>query len=146
MTKKYRTHDGQVIIEFAFMLPLLALIIAGIAEFGVLFYNKQLLTNASREGARAGIVYLLDDDGNKIVPDIDKVVQDYCKNRLLTFGGSSLPTTTTTPAVAGLSYPSDLKVTVSYQYTFLIPSMLNWFGGSFGPNLNIAGVTVMKME
>jgi Flp pilus assembly protein TadG len=44
---------------------MLLLILAGIADFGILFYNKQVLTNASREGARAGIVNVKDSNARK---------------------------------------------------------------------------------
>jgi Flp pilus assembly protein TadG len=149
-----RDQKGGALIEFAIVLPLLLLLVGGIVDFGILFYNKQVLTNASREGARAGIVYQLNDDGDKITVtegDIQDIVQNYCydadnnKYRLLTFGGSSLPTTTA-PGVESLTYPSDLTVTVSFTYTFLLSSVLNVFGGSFGPTLDISAVTVMRME
>jgi len=37
----------------AIALPLLLLIVAGILDLGMLFWEKQVLTNATREGARA---------------------------------------------------------------------------------------------
>lgn len=145
MIGKYKSNDGQALVEFAITLPLLVLMLAGMVEFGILFYNKQVLTNASREGARAGIVYLLNSGGAKLPVDIQKIARDYCAGRLVTFGAIALPTVTPTSA-AGLSYPSDLTVTVTYPYAFLMPSILNMFGASFGPTLDIAGVTAMKME
>ena len=146
MQAKCQSSKGQVIIEFAILLPILVFLIGGLIELGILFYNKQVLANASREAARAGIVYLLDKSGNKIVPDIDTIVQNYCKDRLLTFGGTATPSVAVTPALAALQYPNDLTVSVSFQYNLLIPSVLNMFGGNFGPTLNIAGVTIMKAE
>jgi Flp pilus assembly protein TadG len=146
MINKPKSESGQVLVEFALILPVLLLILAGIAEFGILFYNKQVLNNASREGARAGIVYKLNSSGVKIIPNVQKVVQDYCANRLVTFAASTPPPVTITPALSGLAYPSDLTVTVTMQYTFLMPSVLNMFGGSFGPTLDISGTTIMRME
>jgi Flp pilus assembly protein TadG len=136
---------GGALIEFVIVLPILLLLVAGIVDFGILFYNKQVITNASREGARAGIVYQLDEYDNKIVPDIPQIVQTYCDGRLWTSGGSSSPTTTV-PDVASLSYPSDLTVTVSFTYRFLLSSILNMLGGNFGPTLDISAATVMRME
>jgi Flp pilus assembly protein TadG len=144
-----RDQNGGALIEFAIVLPILMLLVAGIADFGILFYDKQVLTNACREGARAGIVYQLDADGNKEIiteADIQDVVENYCKDkRLWTFGGSSLPATTA-PGVNSLAYPSDLTVTASFTYTFLLSSILNMFGGDFGPTLDISAFTVMRME
>ena len=44
-------QKGAALIEFAIVLPLLLLLVFGAIEFGLLFYNKQVITNASREGA-----------------------------------------------------------------------------------------------
>ena len=49
-------QKGAVAVEFALILPVLVLLLFGIVEFSLLMYNKQILTNASREGARYGIV------------------------------------------------------------------------------------------
>ncbi len=51
---KSRRERGSVAIEMALVLPLLLLIVAGIVDLGILFWEKEVLTNASREGARAG--------------------------------------------------------------------------------------------
>jgi Flp pilus assembly protein TadG len=50
-------EDGVVALEFVILFPLFLLVIMGIVEFGHLFYVRHTLTNASREGARAGVVY-----------------------------------------------------------------------------------------
>ena len=57
MRIKFASQKGAAMVEFALILiPLLMLITFGIIEFGMFMYNQQVLTNASREGARAGIV------------------------------------------------------------------------------------------
>ena len=48
-------------MEFVILFPLFLLIIVGIVEFGHLFYVRHTLTNASREGARAAVVYYYSD-------------------------------------------------------------------------------------
>lgn len=50
-------EDGVVSMEFVILFPLFFLILAGIVEFGHLFYVRHTLTNASREGARAAVIY-----------------------------------------------------------------------------------------
>ena len=146
---RIKDQRGGALIEFAIVLPILLLLVGGLVDFALLFYDKQVLTNASREGARAGIVYELNDDGNKIIiieSDVQGIVQTYCDNKgLWSFGGSSL-VTTTAPGVNSLAYPDDLTVTVTFTYRFLLSSLLNIFGGDFGPTLDISSVTVMKME
>jgi Flp pilus assembly protein TadG len=54
------SESGQALVEFvAVLLPLL-LIVVGIIQFGLLFGANVTLTNAVREGARAGTIYLYD--------------------------------------------------------------------------------------
>ena len=47
---------GAVAAEFALLLPVILLILFGTIEFGMIMYSREVITNASREGARAGIV------------------------------------------------------------------------------------------
>lgn len=51
-------HNGQSLVEFALALPLLALVLGGIASFGFVLYAHVQVTNAAREAARAGSLYL----------------------------------------------------------------------------------------
>jgi Flp pilus assembly protein TadG len=46
---RIRYENGGSLIEFAIVLPIMLLLVGGIIEFGILYYNKQVLTNASRE-------------------------------------------------------------------------------------------------
>ena len=129
---RIKGQKGAAVVEFAFVLPLLMLILFGIIEFGLLFYNKQVLTNASREGARAGIAYAT-------ATEIETIVENYCSNRLIRFDTDVDPNTTVAGAMG--SYGQDLTVVVTYEYTFLAPGLLG-----FGPNMQLAAQTVMKME
>ena len=45
-------EDGAQLLELAFVLPLLAVLIVGILDFGEAYNLKQKLNNAAREGAR----------------------------------------------------------------------------------------------
>jgi Flp pilus assembly protein TadG len=49
-------ETGAELIEFAFVLPLLLLVIVGIFDFGFLFQRYEVVTNAAREGARAAVL------------------------------------------------------------------------------------------
>jgi Flp pilus assembly protein TadG len=49
---KRRGERGANLVEFALVLPLLVLLLAGVADFGRAFNNYMIITNASREGAR----------------------------------------------------------------------------------------------
>jgi Flp pilus assembly protein TadG len=52
----FRAHDGQTMAEFALVLPLLALLLFGVIQFGIAFNNYITLTDAVRAGARKGAV------------------------------------------------------------------------------------------
>ena len=53
---RLRGERGAAAVEFAITAVVLLMIVFGIIEFGILMFDKHVLTNASREGARAGIV------------------------------------------------------------------------------------------
>lgn len=45
-------NKGQSLVETAIILPVVLLLVLGIIDFGIIFNNYILITNASREGAR----------------------------------------------------------------------------------------------
>ena len=47
---------GQTIVEFAVVLPILAVLLFGIIQFGIAFNNYLTLTDAARAGARTAAV------------------------------------------------------------------------------------------
>ena len=59
-----KREDGQSIVEFAFVLPVLMAVVLGIIQFGIAFNNYITLTDATRVGARkAAVSRLLGDSG-----------------------------------------------------------------------------------
>lgn len=57
--------EGQALVEFAIVLLPVMLILVGIIQFGLLFGANVALTNAAREGARAGTIHVYDRDHTK---------------------------------------------------------------------------------
>ena len=53
---RLRQEDGQELIEYVLVLPVLLLFVFGVAEFGIAVFNFNTIANAAREGARAAIV------------------------------------------------------------------------------------------
>jgi Flp pilus assembly protein TadG len=51
-----RNERGQTMTEFALVLPILALLLFGIIQFGITFNNYVTLTDATRAGARKAAV------------------------------------------------------------------------------------------
>ncbi len=51
---------GQSLVEFALVLMPLLLLILGVVQFGLIFNSYVTMTNAAREGARTGTIYVYD--------------------------------------------------------------------------------------
>ena len=49
---RLRREEGQALVEFALVLPILLMIVTGITSFGIVFYRYVTLTDAVRVGAR----------------------------------------------------------------------------------------------
>ena len=118
-------------MEFALILPIFLVIIFAIIEFAIALLDKAVITNASREAARAGIVFQ--------VPKLNQgaiqtVAQNYC-TALAAFGSSPAPTVKVNGAQGAFGTP--LSVEVDYDYTglkFLV-----------GP-VTMTAITVMNNE
>jgi hypothetical protein len=87
-------EKGTTAVETAIISMLLLIFIFGIIEFGLLVFNKQVLTNASREGARAGVL-VEKTRFNPVSPFYYVTVKndkafEYCIQHLVTFG-SGIP-------------------------------------------------------
>src|SRR2546425_3804405 len=98
---RLQREDGIVALEFALILPIFLLIVAGIVEFAVMLFDQQIITNASREGARAGIVQAIPKPS---VADIQGVV-----STSLTGAGLNAASATINVTGAGLAFGNDLK-------------------------------------
>ena len=146
---KLGSQSGSAALEFAIVLPILLLLVLGIFEFGVLLYNKAVMTNACREGARAGIVK--DGPYGQTVPatQIEEIVINYCSrsdgsSRLITFGGSTTPTVTSTAPCPGGAYSgTDLRVTVNFHHTYL--ALPDFVAGLIG-GTDLTTESVMRCE
>jgi Flp pilus assembly protein TadG len=55
-TIQLRSERGQSLTEFALALPILALLLFAVIQFGIVFNNYVTLTDATRAGARKGAV------------------------------------------------------------------------------------------
>ena len=147
-------QKGAAALEFALVLPLLVLLTFGIIEFSLLLYNKAMLTNASREGARAGIVF---SDPRADDAYIKTKVEAYCSTYLITFGsGSGIPLSDDdidiTPIESNrldtdVSPPgTPMTVTVRYHYDFLVLPNIPLGPIGLKDGITLRAVTVMRME
>lgn len=136
---KAQCQKGTAAVEFAICLPLLAVLVFGIIECSILLFDKAMITNSSREGARAGIVYSHPDRPSSA--DITAVVENYCKDNLISFGAGS--TVNTTFPNFGTNTGEPLTVRVTYNYKFLtLPNLII----SLSDGINVTAETTMRLE
>jgi Flp pilus assembly protein TadG len=143
MKVRLKSQNGASAVEFALILPILLLLVFGIIEMGFVLFDKAMITNASREGARTGISYRVPPFTDE---EISNVVNSYLGNALITFAESANPTATVTRN--GSNPGDELKVTVAYTYTSLIlPNLINSpVKQDFPREFNMIAETTMRME
>ena len=138
IVKMRNRQRGAAALELAVMLLFLVPLAFGIIELGILFYNKAVITNASREGARAGITGISN-------TQIETIVKNYCNTNLINIGNASQydfdPAGDPDDSISiSTDAQNDLRVRIEYGYDSLT-------GSIFGPtDTTIAAVTVMRME
>lgn len=106
---------GQSLVEFALVLIPLFILLLGIIQFGFIFNTYVTMTNAAREGARTGTIYVYDRTHSKAENDLAR--NNAIQTALLAsmnFLGKTSPqfTNGSTWTPSGLTYTNgDLTVT-----------------------------------
>lgn len=101
-----RSERGQSLTEFALALPILALLLFAVIQFGIVFNNYVTLTDATRAGARKGAVgrQLADPQGSTV---------SAVRGSAADLTQSKLGVTVTSTWQAG----ADVTVTATYPYS-----------------------------
>jgi Flp pilus assembly protein TadG len=113
LTRFAKRDDGQALIEFALITPFLLLFLVAIIEFGRAWNEHQVLTDATREGARQAAVY--DDAGVMTQDSIEHAIK-----RVL-FSNNMEPDSaviTLTNWNGGSGTPLTVKVEYPYRFIF----------------------------
>jgi Flp pilus assembly protein TadG len=140
-TRRDRSQCGQSAVEIALLLPLLLLILFGIILAGFIFYAHIQVSNAVREGARAGSIYrltqfetgwTLDQTVRKAIynPDTGQSALGFLSPTSPSFDASSDVTVTLVDGNPSDSCPLDTsnpcpgdKLTVRVVYRYTMPVM-----------------------
>ena len=140
--RRWQSDEGAELIEFALVLPMLLLVVLGIAEFGFMFQRYEVITNAAREGARIAVLpgYSAADVQNRVAAYVTQ---------------GRVPTTTTNPAVAvvdvDIPIPGGVpiaakRVTVTYTHSYMFLTGIGaMFGGSYA-TVPLTAVAEMRTE
>jgi Flp pilus assembly protein TadG len=100
-----RKQQGQTLTEFALVLPILALLLFGVIQFGIVFHQYVTLTDAVRAGARQGAV------GRHLSAPAD-AVEDRVRESAADLDQGQLSVTVTSSWQQG----EDVSVSASYPY------------------------------
>ncbi len=127
-TQHARAQKGNVLIEFALILPVFLALLFGMITFSIALYDKTVLTMATREGARAGAMYVTTaaaDIGaaNTAAANIARsITAATCQNSLISFGTGEVNPTIT----ASVDGNKNLTVGASIPFTgiYVSPSSM----------------------
>src|SRR3954469_18122347 len=134
MRRRLRDERGASAVEFAFIVPLLILLMLGIAEFGHAFQVQGTLSAAAREGVRAMALQNNPDAARGVVRDAADSLNPGVTNqqiaiKLVNGTGETCPTTVG-------SGSQSVRLTITYQMPFLTHF--------FGSGLTLTGTGVMR--
>ena len=145
-SERLRGEQGAELIEFALTLPLLLLLVLGIIEFGFLFQEYEVVTNAAREGARLGA---LTSSANYTEDDVKARINDY-----LDAGGlkdaqiDPEPTVVESQIAIGGGGKCMTAVTVTVNYRHPLPfvgGIMTYFNSPMAA-IPLKSVAVMRSE
>ncbi len=112
---KPRVQRGAAAVEFAVIVPLFFLLLAGIMEFGQAFRIEHMLSSACRRGARAAVVT------GAVSSDVRNKVKTYCTQTLKVSAGDVVVDIAvngdTLADVKDASEGAEISVTVKVPYS-----------------------------
>ena len=114
LKKRIENERGQTMTEFAFVLPILLVLLFGIIQFGIIFNNYVALTDAARAASRKGAV-----SRNASDPQGDCQSTGYAAGSNLKNPGTDFVLTCSSSWAPG----SDVTVTATYPYDI---NLLGW--------------------
>lgn len=127
--------SGQAVAEFALVVPILLLLLVGLAEFGRAWNTYQVLMMAAREGARVASL------ANSAV------TEDSVRARIRnTLSGASLNPDKATITLVGVSAPSGQPTQVQLRYPFNFAFLTRLSAGAAGGAINLSTSVVFRHE
>jgi Flp pilus assembly protein TadG len=112
LLRRGRGQEGAAALEFAALLPVLVLLLAGFFDFGWYFYWQHTVTNASREGVRYGVQ--ANYPGGIYTPHTDAEIQKIVKDNYGSDLGVTVVRTANTPG-----QPLSVEVEKTMKWFFL---------------------------
>ena len=141
-----RREDGAALIETAFTFPIMLFVCVGILEFGRAYQAWQIITNASREGARIAVLPAYPDSS------VTDRVKTYLTNGGLdptAVANAKVLISSATIPVSGTTTASAAKVRVEYPFQFMVLGPIAQLivkDSKAGEAFTMAATTVMRNE
>ena len=128
----FRDNKGQALVEMALVITIFLLILSGIIEFGRIFSAQLIVTHASREAARYGVIN--PGDSNEIVNKAENAsgVLDINKVSVVIFPLD----------LSARRRGEQLTVQVEYPVAIIMP----FIGGILSNPYTVRGITKMRIE
>ena len=132
-----KKQDGQSLVEFALLLPILLVIVFGIIQFGVILNGQVTVTSAAREGARSAVV------GNSEAYVTDRILD---ASTALLLDKNSIVITFDPADLNSISYGDELKVTVEGNVPIIVPFMGAIFSNAVNNQYQVSSTASMRVE
>jgi Flp pilus assembly protein TadG len=115
MDQKRRLERGSNLVEFAFIAPVLLLILLAILDFGRAVYAYSVVASAAREGARYGIIHR----------DDAAAIECAARDTAVALDPNQLSILVTLPT----EEQSTVEVEVTYAFKLITPLVAEAIGG-----------------
>ena len=147
-TKRKSEQEGQALVETTFMILAVLLLLMGIIEFGFLFYAYVRVSNAAREGARAGSLWLIYREPtlcNAVSEAVLSAVSAIQEGGTITIAlEEGVVDCSDDPPAPQAGKP--ITVTVTYDYPLPIVSALPIIGDMIPSPFPVARTAVMRFQ
>ncbi len=129
-----RNRRAAAAVEFALVAPVFFLLILGMVEYGRMVMVQQVITNASREGARRAVL-----DG-ATTADVETLAKDYLTSAQVSAPGATVTVAPNPPNNAAFGEAVTVTVAIPFNQVSWLPSPM-YLGGR-----TLTASTVMRRE
>lgn len=131
--RSYRKQRrGSAAVEFALVAPLFFILVFGMIEVGRMMMVQQVITNASREGARLAVL------DTATVGEIKSTVEDFLASGMIS--GADVIVSPDPPSDAAHGEPVTVTVEIAFDKVSWLPSPV------FLGDVNLSASTAMRRE
>ena len=142
VTSLLRNDRGQALVELAFVLPILLMLVFGVIEFGRIYSAQLELNHVAREGARMGAI-----NAGEEGEDIKYVIEDLVEDRVASMETDNLTVQISPTSGSELVTGEDITVEINYNAELLTP-LFQFFltDGENSSQMGLSSASTMRIE